>query len=197
MHTVEDLLTIQRMPRESEISLQVIQQFYKKYLCDRIYVYQLASGEEVRFAFKEDNLCHLLGIQHILKPYRFQGQSGYDLLADGTVTIQFLKQKNKQGYKSKKHRILYFPFLYQLVLAPILIQSESEGQSGNMQYELIVYNQVDCKYLHLGLRKKEDRDFYYPVSFFEDGRDRYVSGQPVRLVHTVHVDQDVVVSKHI
>ncbi|MGZ4111816.1 MAG: PBECR4 domain-containing protein [Tumebacillaceae bacterium] len=195
MLTIDDLLTLQRMPRESDISLELFQQFYKLYLCDQIFIFELEDGKEIKLQFEEDNLCHLLGIHHILKHRRYKGQSGYELIVDGTVTIQFLKQQNKIGYQSKKHRLLYFPFVYQMILTPLLVEYSGTGMQSSMDFELIIYNSVDRKYLHLGLRKDRDSDFYYPVSFFEDSRDRYVSGQKLISVHHVRIDRDVTISQ--
>lgn len=165
MLRVEDLLVIQQMPRESDLSLELIRQFYKLHLCDRIFILELDDGTEIHFMFEEDNLCHLLGIHHILGSHKFQGQSGYDLIVDGTTTIQFLKRQNKQAYKSKKQRILYFPFVYQMIWNPVLIEYTGQVNT-RMDFEIILFNMIDRKYLHLGLRKYKNSHFYYPVSFF-------------------------------
>lgn len=51
------------------ISLQEIQKFYAEKLENRIFQYTLRGGQVIELAFYKENLCHLLGIQHVISGY--------------------------------------------------------------------------------------------------------------------------------
>lgn len=181
MLTVTDLLTIVNKPNQSNVSLQTIQIFYEEHLCNRLFVFQTDSKDHptIKIRFEEDNLCHLLGFQYILRPLKdgtkYTGQPGYNLIKDGTVTFEYIKSTNNKRFKGQQDRMLYFPFVYQIVSNPTAITfNKPEIQ---LDVEIIFYNQVHNVYLHLGLGKQVDTDYYYPKSFFPRKKDDYISNQ--------------------
>jgi hypothetical protein len=196
MLSVTDLLTIQKKPHEKDISLQLIQTFYKEHLCDRVFHFELDDEERplVKLRFEEKNLCHLLGIQYIVKHMRnrhiYAGESGYKLIENGTVTIDFLKRTNRTWYKSKKNRILYFPFVYQVVNNPTVIVFSSDGLNTSLDVDIILYNHIDNTYLHLGLDKDADSDYYYPKSFYDRKKNDHIDGRKHLPIKSIKIEVD-------
>lgn len=183
MLSTTDLLTLQSMPRENDLSLQTIQSFYKEHLCDRLFIFHLDDDtrKQIKLRFDEKDLCHLLGIHYIVKgmrnKYDYAGRKGYKLLEDGTVTFDFLKQTNKKWFKSIKKRMLYFPFVYQIIHGPSIIEFTAPNDTSRLELDLIIYSYSDNTYLHLGLDKDIDSDFYYPKSFFDRKKSDYIDGR--------------------
>ncbi|MES1047808.1 hypothetical protein FOA22_25605 [Heyndrickxia oleronia] len=196
MLSVTDLLTLQTMPSVTDLSLQTIQLFYKEHLCDRVFVFELEDKARpiVKLRFSEKQLCHLLGIQYVLTPrmhgYKYLGSTGYTYIEDGTVTFDFLKSENKDGFKSKKRRMLYFPFVYQILTNPTAIIFNQALVSTKIDVDIILYNHVNNTYLHLGIDKDPDSDFYYPKSFYDRKKDDHISGQTQVAIKAMKIETD-------
>jgi hypothetical protein len=196
MLSVTDLLTISTKPAEKDISLQTIQQFYKEHLCDRVFTFVLDDKDRstVKIRFLERHLCHLLGIQHIVQrlknKYDYAGEKGYKNLENGTLSIDFLKKSNNTWYKSKKNRILYFPFIHQLVQNPTVIVFTVGNLSTKLDVDIILYSHMDNTYLHLGIDKDSDSDFYYPKSFYDRKKDDHIAGRTVLPVKSLKIEID-------
>lgn len=196
MLSATDLLTITAKPSETDISLEILHQFYKEHLCGRVFTFELddTARSMVKLRFLDRHLCHLLGIQHIVKSlknkYDYLGKKGSGKLENGTLTIDFLKKTNKAWYKSKRDRILYFPFVHQIVKNPTVIVFSSDGLNTNIVVDIILYNQVNNTFLHLGLDKDTDSDFYYPKSFYDRKNDDHITGRTVLPVKSIKIDID-------
>lgn len=196
MLSVTDLLSLTAKPKEKDISLQVIQTFYKEHLCDRLFIFELDDPQRpmIKLRFKEANLCHLLGIHHILKPTKkgasYAGRNGYNLLENGTITFESLKKTNKQGFKSKKNRMLYFPFVYQVLQNPTAIIFSSDNLTTRIDLDIILYNHLDNTYLHLGLDKDHNSDFYYPKSFYDRKKDDHIVNQMELTIKSKRIELD-------
>lgn len=196
MLSATDLLTITSKPNVKDLSLQTIQEFYEEYLCGRLFIFELDDSvrSTVRLRFKERDLCHLLGIQYIVKrlknKYDYAGEKGYKKLEDGTVTFEFLKRTNNAWFKSKRNRMLYFPFVYQIVNNPTAIIFSSGGLSTSLVADIIFYNKVNNIYLHLALDKDPDSDYYYPKSFFDRNKDDFIKNRTHLLVKSVTIKTD-------
>lgn len=196
MLSVTDLLTIQSLPHEKDISLQTIQQFYKEHLCGKVFIIHLDDEDRktVKLRFEEKHLCHLLGIHYVVKKlknkYDYIGEKGYKKVENGTVTFDFLKTTNKDWFKSKKKRMLYFPFIYQIVQRPLVIVFSLENLTTRLDVDIILYNHTDNTYLHLGLDQDSDSNFYYPKSFYDRKKDDHIAGRTVLRVLGVDIEND-------
>lgn len=190
MLSTTDLLTIQTMPSEKDVALQTIQMFYKEHLCQRLFTFHLDDTKRsiIKLRFEERHLCHLLGIQYCVdgrKKHDYAGQKGYELIENGTVTFDSLKKHNKNAFKSKKKRMLYFSFVHQIMQNPSVIEYTPHNQTSLLKLDVIFYNYVDNTYLHLGLDKDTDSDYYYPKSFFDRKKnDRIVGNNQIPILKT-------------
>ncbi|WP_336771325.1 PBECR4 domain-containing protein [Bacillus bombysepticus] len=186
MLSVTDLLTIKVKPTRSEISLLTIQQFYKEHLCDRLFVYSTDDPQrpQIKLRFKEENLGHLLGLQHIFEETKhgtkYVGQSGYDLIKTGELTFDLMRKTKKSGYKENETRILFFPFVYQILHNPdsVIFDPESLTIRTKLKADLIFYNELNKRYLHLFLDHYKKRpEIYFAKSFFDRKNDKLIAGQ--------------------
>lgn len=196
MLSVTDLLSLKTKPSEQDITLQVIQQFYKEHLCDRLFTFELDDEERpvVNLRFHEKDLCHLLGIQYVVKnlrnKYEYTGEKGYKKLVDGSTTFDFLKTTNRAWFKSKRNRMLYLPFIYQIVQSPKVIVFSSENLNTTLDVDIILYNQTDNTYLHLGVDRDTDSNFYYPKSFYDRKKNDHIEGRTHLLVKSISIEND-------
>ena len=66
MLSVNDLIDINYIPSESDISLELLVDFYEYYLCKRIFIFTLRDGQVVKLFFRDaTELFHISGIDHI------------------------------------------------------------------------------------------------------------------------------------
>lgn len=196
MLSVTDLLTIQTKPELTDLSLQTIQEFYKENLCDRLFVFELedTSRQTIKLRFKEDHLCHLLGIHYIMSSTQnatsYAGHSGYNLLRNGTVTFDFLKTTDRINFKSKKNRMLYFPFVYQVLQNPTAIIFDGSTTNTRIDVDIILYNQLNNTYLHLGLDRNGKSAYYYPKSFYDRKKNDHITGQTQITIKSKRIEID-------
>jgi hypothetical protein len=148
----QDLLSIQTMPSPTEVTLQTIASFYEEHLCNRQFLYELKhKQQEVRLRFKQGDLCHLLGIQHILNGSENRGERGFQKLKTGANTLRTLEQANIGNYQDMEYRILYFPFVYQLIHNPKVVINDPHDRS-LVRAQFSFYNNVSEHYVELKLR---------------------------------------------
>ncbi len=72
---------------------------YEKELCNHIFKYQLNYKIDIEIAFYKENLCHLLGLQHIYgKNRKYLGINGYDKIKKNQLKRSdlFLRQENSR-----------------------------------------------------------------------------------------------------
>ncbi|MCM3603194.1 PBECR4 domain-containing protein [Robertmurraya korlensis] len=196
MLSTTDLLTISAKPALKDISLQMIQLFYKEHLCDRLFTFELDDPNRpfVKLRFNEKHLCHMLGIQYVVQRLKnkhdYSGEKGYKCLENGTLTFDFLKKTNKQWFNSKKNRMLYFPFVYQIVNNPTVIIFSDQGLNTSLSLDIILYNQLNNTFLHLGLDKDPNSDFYYPKTFYDRNDNKHIDQRTQLTVKNITVDID-------
>jgi hypothetical protein len=186
-----DLLTITTKPQVKDIDLQTILSFYEQHLCQHRFIYELDDPDHpsVQIRFEPKQLCHMLGIHYILKGKQFSGQSGFDLIKKGTLSLEYLRKTNKVWFVSQKNRILYFPFVYQLLKTPTVLNFSTNSTGTMINAELILYNQQGNAYLHLGVCKYPDTDHhYYPLSFYERNNRDHIDGQTEVTVKKIKVE---------
>ena len=188
--TSEELKFVQRKPIEAELSLQNLQLFYEEHLMNRTFEFELDEPSQpiIKLIFEADNFCHLIGFQHIFEDEQnatdYEGFFGYNKIKKCEVTMGTFKEPRiKTKYKNQRERILYFPFLYQLIKNPTVILFSPENLNTKISTEFIFYNALNNRYLHLGVDKHEGTNFYFPRTFFVRKNDDFLVGQtPVNVL---------------
>ncbi len=164
--------------------LQIIQSYYERRLCDRLFRYTLSNGTVIEITFYREAFCHLLGIQHITRNRRYIGRTGYERIQNGQLNIRQLKDTNRAGYAKIKHRIEFFTHIGHLMEYGDIFRFYPE-RAGNtrIQAAFLVHEKDRELYLHLFLAKESpNSNAYAPVSYIvltdrDDAPMRYISGQ--------------------
>lgn len=165
--SIHDLLSISEMPTADEISLQTIAMFYEEHLCYRQFYYDIRHEQrELRLRFKPSDLIHLLGIHKIKK---IRGADGINLLKSGEITFETLRASNIGAYEDIEYRMLYFPFVYQLVQNPRLVGTDQQHRNSLIKAQFIMFDGYNSRYIELKLRRESEGNpnFFVPVSFSE------------------------------
>ncbi|MBX4262832.1 hypothetical protein KTC96_24400 (plasmid) [Clostridium estertheticum] len=87
MLTQNDLLSINSISNISDVSLISYKKFFDDILFKRLFIYSLENGSEVKLAFQETYLLHILGIQHILGR-NYKSTKFNDGINFGTMTFE-------------------------------------------------------------------------------------------------------------
>ena len=184
------------------ISLQEIQQFYIDNLENRIFRYKLRGGQVIDLAFHKENLCHLLGIQHIFpKNKEFVGIRGYKKIQDGTLTIATMRKYNATQYRQMRNRIEKFMEVAHLLVSGSIYKFYFMRQKeSNIRADFIIYwhNEEHGLYSKLFLAKecsliladKDDRA-YIAISYTfmkeKDDHDKYIRDKEYKEVEAFQI----------
>lgn len=196
MLTTDELLNLTRLPKISEISLKLLQEFYDIYICPNTYVFHLENENIIKLEFLDVNLCHLMGLQHIV-PYKSQkfysGENGYMGIFNGDITINKLKSIDQWKFSRDKDKILCFSYLYQLLRHCEIIRFNKITGHSKISCEFILYDTHYERRIHLGIEKDEKRGMYYPRTFIveRENSDRFIVNQEyLKIIKTE------IISKH-
>ena len=196
MLTTDELLKLTRLPKISEITLKLLQEFYDIHICPNIYVFELENKNSIKLEFLDVNLCHLMGLQHIV-PYKLKkfygGENGYMGIFNEDITIKKLKDIDERKFSRDKDKILCFSFIYQLLRNCEIIRFNNITGHSKITCEFILYNTHYERRIHLGIEKDEVRGVYYPRTFIveRDNGDRLVINQ-----EQIKVLNTKIISKH-
>ncbi len=196
MLTTDELLNLTRLPKISEISLKLLQEFYDIYICPNIYVFELENKEVIRLEFLDVNLCHLMGFQHIV-PYKlkkfYSGENGYMGIFNGEITIKKLRSIDERKFSRDKDKILCFSYIYQLLRQCEIIRFSNITGHSKISCEFLLYDTHYERRIHLGIEKDEKRDVYYPRTFLveRENGDRFVVNQEYLKIKNTQI-----ISKH-
>lgn len=185
MYTAYELKNLSIKPRISDISLQVLADYYTAFMYPFIYRYSVKKNgteKDIDLRFEQENFCHLLGLETIAKfsvPHRklhkYKGKDGWDNIygnnAEGFILdIPHLKGLNRKKFQSMKAKFVYFFLLPNLIDAPLSVDFKNENVEPptRIDCELIFYNKVkdDNAIIHLGIEKEDNLEYYIPKTFF-------------------------------
>lgn len=101
MFRAEELCGLSIKPKINDIDLNVLQDYYRKFLNPFVYQYDIIEGKKqssIQLRFDEANFCHLLGIESIVKytvPKKkicnYKGQGGWDFIQNSGLCFNDLK----------------------------------------------------------------------------------------------------------
>lgn len=182
MLTTDELFNLTRIPKISEISLKILQEFYDIYICPNIYVFELENKSVIKLEFLDVNFCHLMGFQHIV-PYKlskfYGGENGYVGVFNNDITIKKLRSIDSRKFARNKDKILCFSYLYKLLQNCEIIKFSNNLLRSRISCEFILYDTQFERRIHLGIERDEKRGVYYPRTFLveRENGDRYVVNQ--------------------
>lgn len=160
-------------PTLDKINLILLTEYYKQYLEPYKFEIYIEDHEVAVLKFNRDNFCHLIGVQ---KPVvakfgknspqvsNYKGNKGYRGIIDGSITKQTLKQMNKGAYKDLGKRMVNFFYIHKLLENPSAV-NYSVTVNNISSIDILIYNQLNNAYFHLGIIKKEGLNYYVPTTF--------------------------------
>ena len=108
MFRAEELCGLSIKPKINDIDLNVLQDYYRKFLNPFVYQYDIIEGKKqssIQLRFDEANFCHLLGIESIVKysvPKKkicnYKGQGGWDFIQNSGLCFNDLKKITKSKF---------------------------------------------------------------------------------------------------
>lgn len=171
-----------------EVRLKDLLNSFSNELCDRTFIIKYKADNELKIRFYREDLCHLLGIQHVFdRDKHYLGKKGYDKINSEELTIQNLKLHNKKGYNFIKNRTLYFGKIKEVVTEGKLLKFyEERVKKGTLiKADFALYKNEEEFIFHLFLKK--ENDFYSPISFIpvsvnDDESKKYIELQEKKII---------------
>ena len=157
-----------------KISLKLLLNNYNCNLCNKIFKYTVLNrtrnnGDRIIIRFYNENLCHLLGLQHVYhKSSKYLGKNGYNLIEDEKLTIKSLKKHNEKGYNFIKIKLKHFDEIYDIMINGSLIRFNPDKvfPKTYISADFMLVKDNTTYILHLFLRRENNNtDNYAPVSF--------------------------------
>lgn len=194
MYKAEELCGLTVKPKINDIDLNVLQDYYRKFLNPFIYQYDITKDEKqssIQLRFDEENFCHLLGIESIVKYsvskndiHNYKGQDGWDFIQDTGLCFNDLKRMNKSKFKSIKAKFVYFYLMPDIIEHPVAVNFENKNVDPptKIDCDILFYTRNENAIVHLGIKEDETLGYYVPKTFFvekigEDGADIYIDKQ--------------------
>ncbi len=176
--------------------LGAILDVYENELCGRMFKYKLNGKIDVEIVFYRENLCHLLGLQHIYgKNKKYLGINGYNKIKNGQLKRSNLKKHNKAEYNRIEIKLDHFDEILEMLKSGEFIkfyQYRTKPLS-MIVADFIIYHGKSEYILHLFLRQERSgRNQYSPVSFIvksnnDRSRNQYIAGQEYKKVTSFEI----------
>lgn len=175
--TLDELHSAQNNPKINSISLELLREFYKVFLSPNIYKFTFTSDNkihEIELRFPIENFCHLVGLETIVRknvPYsqlkQYKGLLGWENIKNEQITFKTLKNINKGRFNNGKSKMVFFYFLPQLLGSGCLLSFDQNKVDSTTRVEcrLLFYDVFQNAYVHLGIEKKGENNFYIPRTF--------------------------------
>ena len=194
MYKAEELCGLSIKPKINDIDLIVLQDYYRKFLNPFIYQYDITDGEKqssIQLRFDEDNFCHLLGIEAIVKYsiskkdiHNYRGQGGWNFIQSTGLCFNDLKKMNKSKFKSIKAKFVYFYLMPEIIENPVAVNFENTKVDipTKIDCDILFYTKNENAIVHLGIKEDKTLGYYIPKTFFVekigiDGVDVYIDKQ--------------------
>ncbi|MGL5353578.1 MAG: PBECR4 domain-containing protein [Clostridium sp.] len=192
----EELETLDFIPKLNRIDLKSLAEYYSDKLGNKSFKFKIklkSSKEEmdIDIRFFEENLPHLLGIQKIVEntnlknqKYKYQGVEGYKRIINNKITIETLKELDRQLRPSNRadKQVRVLPIIEDrithLYLLPKLMReckmvkfcaenvSKYHGGSCSIKSDFILYSTEFKVKLQLGVIKEKGSPMYYVPETF-------------------------------
>lgn len=181
MLSSNDLINIEHIPSESEISLSLLVSFYKDHLMKHEYKFTLSSDEILRLRFRDaSELYHLSGIAHIYNSQKIKMKASVFIseVESGNISLKTLKKINSKEYRTRIQRICSVACMDSLLKKCECLNFE-KGKIPNSKIDIkyLLFRGFDEKNLHLGIDTyKENHPFFPRTMLLTEGsaKDRYV-----------------------
>lgn len=196
MLTQDDLLGINNISNISDISLGLYKKFFDDILCKRLFIYSLEDDSEVKLAFQETHLLHILGVQHILGK-NYKATKFNNGINSGTMTFEELEKRNNIVFNDFTDRFLNFSNLYHVITNCSMIYFNKETYEKNksskelslMDFSYILYKDLENRKIHVGLDTFNKRHSFYCKSLLVTSaqNDKIIYKQKPVVINNIRV----------
>ncbi|MGZ4121845.1 MAG: PBECR4 domain-containing protein [Tumebacillaceae bacterium] len=201
IHALRDL---SKNPAINQISLKLLVEFFEYYLEPYRYLFTLEDGTTIQLDFDSHRLCHLLGLESVMKPTpyhilkNYKGQLGYENIKSEAIDFKDLKNKRPKNFSNGKDKFVHFHLIPRLLEESNLLLEYDPGkvQGSRIQCKLLMYSLDESSYVHLGLELEDHGRSYYPRTFFKeritgtsDGLKHIKEQTIVRVIHSQKVSK--------
>lgn len=175
--SLEELYVSKCNPSINKITLELLRQYYDRYLIPNTYKFLINMNDELNeiiLKFSEENFCHLLGIESTVKgnvPYRtlgnYKGINGWNNIKDESLTFDLLKGINKKKFNDNKSKLVFFYLIPRLLENAKVVDFNKELVDGDTRIEcdLLFFDELQNAYVHLGIELDLELGFYVPRTF--------------------------------
>lgn len=179
MLTTNDLININYIPDESDISLELLLNFYEQHLGKHLYKFTLSNDDVIKLIFSDSSkLFHLIGANHIYDKKNMNGTKFVAEIRSKNITLETMKNYSPKQYKDYIERIRSI-FCTDSLLKKCECLSFQKGHipdsSIGIKYLLLrVFDDIN---LHLGINTyKEDRPYFPQTMLLTEGgaKDKYI-----------------------
>lgn len=186
MLNVTDLINIQYIPELSDISLNLLVDFYEQYLCKRIFVFELADGQKLKLFFKDTTeIFHVSGIDHIYENIPMDGTHFIDGIKNNTIDFSVLESINKAAFTDYIDRIRSFACIDTVLKnCEYLCFPDGKIPDSTIKVKYLLLKGLDNKNLHLGIDTyKEGRPYFSRTFLVTDSNaiSKYIDKAKERL----------------
>ena len=163
MLSVKDLVDIEYIPAEEEISLQLLVDFYEEYLCKRIFIYTLKNGRVIKLFFRDaTEIFHVSGIDHIYEGVPMDGTRFLQGIKDDEIDLETVENINAAAYKDYIARIRSMACLDTIIKkCEYLWFPSGEIPDTKIEVKYLLLKGLDGKNLHLGIDTYNEKRPYY------------------------------------
>jgi hypothetical protein len=195
--TVGDLIDINYIPTVAEISLNLLKEFYEKYLCKRIFIFTLKNGETVKLFFRDTTeIFHISGIDHIYEDVPMDGTRFISEIESGKIELATVKAVNPNAYKDYEDRICSMACLDTIIKnCEYLFYPGGKIPQSDVKVKYLLLKGLDGKNLHLGIDTyKKGRPYFTRTLLVTEGNSagKFIekADERLRVVDLVIKDKD-------
>lgn len=172
MLSVQDLIDINYIPDENDISLQLLVDFYEQYLCKRIFIFKLKNNKIVKLFFRDPSeIFHISGIDHIYDDVPMDGKRFLQGIKNGNIDLTAVEKVNSPAYKDYITRICSMACIDTIIKkCEYLWYPDGKIPDSTIQVKYLLLKGLDGKNLHLGIDTyKENRPYFSRTLLVTEG----------------------------
>lgn len=163
MLSVSDLININYIPDEDDISLQLLIDFYEEYLCKRIFIFTLKNGKVIKLFFRDaTEIFHISGINHIYEGVPMDGKRFLQGVKNKTIDLKTVEKVNAAAYKDYVIRIRSMACIDAIIKkCEYLWFPDAKIPDSKIEVRYLLLKGLDEKNLHLGIDAYNEKKPYY------------------------------------
>lgn len=174
MLSVSDLIDINYIPSESDISLELLVDFYEDYLCKRIFIFTLRDGQVVKLFFRNaTELFHVSGIDHVYEGVPMDGSRFIQEIKAGNIDLGTVKNVNTAAYRDYEIRVRSMACIDTIIKnCEYLWYPSGKIPDSEIEVKYLLLKGLDEKNLHLGIDTyKVNRPYFTRTLLITEGNN--------------------------